>query len=265
VKKFTPDLFPLALQAYGATSILSVENEDICSSQGVQQGDPAGPLLFCLALKPLADSMESEMSAWYLDDGFVIGSLDKVIADINKVKDFAVTSGLRLNPSKCELLVCGGNTAEQVTCLDRINIALPGIKVASSLDLELLGAPLTDESMERMLDDKVRVLKSMCSRTSLLSTQQALTLLRSSLFAPRITYLLRCSPASRCVKKLQDADRHLHETLSDILNIRLDDRTFQKATLPIRAGGLGIRRASNIAQACYVSSVQSCLDRAASP
>ncbi|GJR29603.1 putative reverse transcriptase domain-containing protein [Tanacetum coccineum] len=47
------------------------------SCQGVQQGDPLGPLLFALVLHPLVckikDSFNLSFEAWYLDDGTIIG------------------------------------------------------------------------------------------------------------------------------------------------------------------------------------------------
>ncbi|GJV65666.1 putative reverse transcriptase domain-containing protein [Tanacetum coccineum] len=47
------------------------------SCQGVQQGDPFGPLLFALVLHPLIckikDSFNLSLQAWYLDDGTIIG------------------------------------------------------------------------------------------------------------------------------------------------------------------------------------------------
>ncbi|GJZ69723.1 putative reverse transcriptase domain-containing protein, partial [Tanacetum coccineum] len=46
------------------------------SYQGVQQGDPFGPLLFSLVLHPLVskirDSFNLSFQAWYLDDGTII-------------------------------------------------------------------------------------------------------------------------------------------------------------------------------------------------
>ncbi|GJR25692.1 reverse transcriptase domain-containing protein [Tanacetum coccineum] len=49
------------------------------SCQGVQQGDPLGPLLFSLVLHPLIckirDSFSLSLHAWYLDDGTIIGDI----------------------------------------------------------------------------------------------------------------------------------------------------------------------------------------------
>src|ERR1700735_4297547 len=86
-------------------------------------------------------------------------------------------------------------------------------------------------------------------------------LLRLSLFAPRIVYLLRYSPASKCEAVLRYFDDHIHDTLERVLNITLSSRELEKATMPVRGGGLGIRRASDIAMACYVSSLHSSSDR----
>ena len=38
------------------------------SEEGAQQGDPLGPLYFCLVCKELLDSLKSELVLGYLDD-----------------------------------------------------------------------------------------------------------------------------------------------------------------------------------------------------
>lgn len=260
VKKFLPEMFPMIFQAYGGNSYLSGNGFDIQSCLGVQQGDPAGPALFCVALKPLVDSLESEMSAWYLDDGIVVGSVEKIVSDILKVRNFERHSGLTLNTNKCEVFLCGGRPEMQEHAAHEIRCALPGVKQVQERDFEVLGSPLTDASAERLLTTKMMDLDFMCSRATLLSTQQAILLLRLSLYAPRIIYLLRTSPASRFPRLLEEFDSRLHDILQKVLNVSLDARSFEKATLPIRGGGLGIRRASDIAQAAFVSSLHASSD-----
>ena len=46
------------------------------SAEGVQQGDPLGPLLFCLTIHQLCSRMKSELS---LDDGTLGGKVEDVL------------------------------------------------------------------------------------------------------------------------------------------------------------------------------------------
>ena len=45
-----PEMYKFAHSAYGSTSLLKFDKEIIYSAEGVQQGDPFGPLLFCLTI-----------------------------------------------------------------------------------------------------------------------------------------------------------------------------------------------------------------------
>nr|GEV55987.1 hypothetical protein [Tanacetum cinerariifolium] len=60
----------------------------LTSCQGVQQGDPLGPLLFAIVLHPLVrkikDSFNLSPQAWYLDDGTIIGDT-LVVREVLKV------------------------------------------------------------------------------------------------------------------------------------------------------------------------------------
>jgi hypothetical protein len=85
IKAVTPELYPLAYQAYREESNLYIGDHTIRSRQRVQQGDPAGPAFFCLAIKPLTDTLRSELSVWYLDDAIIGGPLSDVLDDITRV------------------------------------------------------------------------------------------------------------------------------------------------------------------------------------
>ena len=50
----------------------------LLSAEGVQQGDPLGPFLFCLAIQPLVLKLRSEFKVFYLDDGTIGGKAEDI-------------------------------------------------------------------------------------------------------------------------------------------------------------------------------------------
>src|SRR5205085_747225 len=71
-----PSLFPFVSLCYGASSVLLFGDRRLASTSGVQQGDPLGPLLFCLAIHPVLRRISEECpglesNSWYLDDGWL--------------------------------------------------------------------------------------------------------------------------------------------------------------------------------------------------
>ena len=74
-----PVAFPLAYISYRQPSFLFHGEYTIESCEGVQQGDPLGPLLFCIAIHDLINTVKSEFSVFYLDDGILGGSSKDVI------------------------------------------------------------------------------------------------------------------------------------------------------------------------------------------
>lgn len=53
VLQHIPEIYKFCLLSYGEPSILKFNNNSIISQKGIQQGDPLGPLLFCLAVHPI--------------------------------------------------------------------------------------------------------------------------------------------------------------------------------------------------------------------
>ena len=77
---------------------------------------------------------------------------------------------------------------------------------------------------------------------SLLSKHDALCLLRYSFAIPKILYILRTAPCFTS-PHLEAYDSELRSTLSEVLNIDLeDDSSWLQASLPVEYGGVGIRR-----------------------
>ena len=88
--------------------------------------------------------------------------------------------------------------------------------------------------------------------------QDALLLLRNSFAIPKALYILRTAPCFLS-EQLEVFDGALRSILSQVLNIDLDqDMAWLQASLPVRAGGLGVRRAAQLAPSAYLASAAGC-------
>jgi hypothetical protein len=105
--------------AHGASARLLFGNHELWSRAGVQQGGPLGPLLFSLAIHPVAlelaqrgnngnPSVALDACSFYLDDGAFRGSVDAAAQALVILLNRCPELGLSLNIGKCELIVSTG-------------------------------------------------------------------------------------------------------------------------------------------------------------
>ena len=103
VAKDMPEIYRFAHASYSCGSVLKFGTHVIMSEEGPQQGDPLGPMLFCLTIHPLLMSLKSELRIGFLDD-VTLGGPEKVVSeDITVVESEAAKLGLQLNKLKCEI------------------------------------------------------------------------------------------------------------------------------------------------------------------
>ena len=80
VEEFIPELLPFVHSAYSKPSSLMWGNDVLQSLEGVQQGDPLGPLLFCLSIHKMCAKLKSELAVFLFgrwDLGGVLGGCDR--------------------------------------------------------------------------------------------------------------------------------------------------------------------------------------------
>ena len=118
----------------------------------------------------------------------------------------------------------------------------------------LLGAPLTTEALPHLLHAKIESLECMISRLRILQAHDALYLLRNCFALPKLLYLLRTSPTWRVSELLEGFDSRVRDAIQEICNIKLDNFMWSQASLPTSMGGLGIRRAVDLALPAFLSS-----------
>ena len=158
IEEFAPELFffffPYLFSCYSSSSSLYFNDTVICSSVWIQQGDPLGPLLFCLVIHPLILQLKSEFRLFYLDDGTIGGSEPEVLEDLRFVEREAASLGLHLNQSKTEL-ICTESAGKQILA------AAPDLCRVSPSETTLLGSPIgQDVSINAAITDKVSSLRS---------------------------------------------------------------------------------------------------------
>ena len=251
VHKYAPELYKFCHLAYAQSSFLKFGPHILLSEEGVQQGDPLGPLCFCLTIHELLMSLSSKLAIGFLDDCTLGGYLDTVVEDLKLIGNEGARLGLSLNVSKCELV-----SSQQLSLPNSLLLFAP-VELA---DLCLLGAPLfKGRGLDAALHSCCHTLSTAIDRLSDISAHDALTLLRASFSAPKVMYLLRCAP---CVDHpgLVAFDDLLRTGISHITNSDLSDSQWLQAGLPVRDGGLGVRRVALLATSAFLASAAATLD-----
>jgi len=246
VNEILPELAPFCQLAYAEASILKFGNFTVLSQVGPQQGDPLGPLLFCLPLQPVLLKLTSPLSFGYLDDLTLGGEAATVAADVEIIEQCCSAMGLNLNRAKCEV-IARERFDNEYTSLRHFTCTTP----ASAI---LLGAPLsTADALQATLDSRISELDRTMKRLTLIGRQDALLILRSSLGSPKLLHTLRCSPCASH-PSLVVYDSLIHKGLELILNVAITESQWAQAALPIKMGGLGIRRVSSLALPAFLAS-----------
>ena len=189
VAQYAPNILAFASSAYGSLSDLHFGDFTLQSAEGVQQGDPIGPLLFCLALSKPLSLLDSDFVSGYLDDIGLGCNIDKAIAELHTFEAGANAIGLRLNYSKCEVI---GISSFSRSVWDAAGFAFHECDPENAT---LLGSPIHQAGVESAVNEKVnnlkvadpRLTKTVWSRSSLAFTfarnpEAAVSIANCSLF-----------------------------------------------------------------------------------
>jgi Reverse transcriptase (RNA-dependent DNA polymerase) len=235
------------LSAYSCPSFLWSGDEIIFSEEGVQQGDPLGPLLFCLALHEPLQEFQSEFISGYLDDIALGDSVSRVIQDTIRLEQAAERIGLKLNHSKCQVI--GLNTISRpVWTVGGLNFEECALN-----DACLLGSPLTEQGIDAAVLACQVKLQTALPRLHLMSAHEALFLLKNSLAVPKLQFTLRTAPCF-IGSGVVSFDMVVRAALSRSLNLAIDDSAWEQASLPVRWGGLGVRSAAALSTSAFLAS-----------
>ena len=112
IEEFLPSLLPFLHSAYSSSSKLFREDAEVISAEGVQQGDPIGPLLFCITIHKMVLQIQTAFNVWYLDDGTLGGGEEELLSALKTIQQEGAQLGLHLNVHKCELICHDPSTME---------------------------------------------------------------------------------------------------------------------------------------------------------
>ena len=165
--------------------------------------------------------------------------------------------GLEVNPTKSEVSNVSCDNFQSV--LLAIESAHPGVTVTEREDLCILGAPIDINGCRTGVLKAVERLSTMSRRLESIDAHHAFFLHRNCLSMPRLLFKLRSSPCyRRCYRlhaELTQFDKTLRQAASTVCTVKFDDTGWQRSTLPVAQGGLGLSSAVNVSLPAYASSL----------
>ena len=163
-----PDAYHYATNLYGAGALPPLlfavagrpEPEIILSRQGVQQGDPLGPLLFALTLLPIMRDLKEAFPhlvvGGYLDDLIVGIMLERTLPQHLQVTSEAfkwlqeclLAVGLHTNLDKTLCLIPESKQSPVGSDADTADLVgeIVGVKAATGVGIEVVGVPIGPDS-----------------------------------------------------------------------------------------------------------------------
>ncbi|KAL0213722.1 hypothetical protein P9112_005906 [Eukaryota sp. TZLM1-RC] len=246
--QYMPELMPYFQSTYSTSSNLHFGNSILSSSSGVKQGDPLGPLLFCLSIHPILlqtqEMFPSLKMIAYVDDVVFTGDLNFVKEAFVCFKELFTKIGLRLNLLKCVLL----SNSPVSTIVDGIEIQA---KLNSNNAIRHVGSFLgNNEEITNKLFDKLNIISEKIDEMMKLDKQKHIkfTIIRLC-FSFNLNHIFR-STNPLITRPL--AQKLLTKVLSQLLGCKMF-QISDHAHLSPHYGGLGWTKASILTSCAFIS------------
>jgi len=250
VRESFPSIFEWVQWCYGGPSHLFYGDSLISSAAGVQQGDPLGPFLFCLALDKLVKTIDKECglktNKWYLDDGALGGEADALQKALEIIRNEGPSLGLHVNISKCE--ICGSRKE----ALDQFTGVIKRMD-----NFDIVGTPIGSHSFcEEYVSQRIdKIRSSLDALARFHDSQTALILLRYCASFCKVIFTIRTCPPEFIRKELARFDSMVKDCFHSIIGTSTTSTAWIQATLPLRLGGFGLRSSLLHSPAAFSASI----------
>ncbi|KAL0205469.1 hypothetical protein P9112_000776 [Eukaryota sp. TZLM1-RC] len=250
IKSDFPELSSFFYHFYGKESDLIFNSFGLKSSSGVKQGDPLGPLLFCLAIHKTLNIIKQKYPSIkivaYMDDISLIGSFDLLELVAQEIADSYENIGLHLNASKCLLI---GSSAQDLVINDSI---VPFTNYSSDafkfLGCWLGNVPQIQNELQVILEKMKIELESISS----LDIEKHIKFFMLKIcYTGRITHILRSCAPSIALDFCRSFNSLRTEFFADLLDVEpgmLKSHLFSSANL----GGIGFTKSSILCQSAFL-------------
>jgi hypothetical protein len=252
-----PELVGFAEFCYAEETELLFAGCPVSSCTGVQQGDPLGPLLFCLCLREMLSRAFAEqripapgpdfLPHFFLDDGVLCGRAECVRAALQAILDLGPHLGFKLNLGKCKLL----KVSEASLACDLFPAEIEQVREIALLKSPLGGDVFCDEYAIM----KVESLQQGLDRLAAMEhAQTAFRILAVCAGSGRMSWLARTTPPRSTASALQLFDERVRCAFERIAGTVFSEIEWAQVVLGTARGGLGLRQIAVHAPAAYVGS-----------
>eukprot|EP00666_Eupelagonemidae_sp_cell4sb_P017976 gene17976-biopygen815 len=273
VRDRLPQLLPWVHWCYSAPSNLRLGAfAPLASAEGVQQGDPLGPLLFALVVQPLAERLagvgDLDLAQFYLDDGVLCGPALAVARALRLVQDEGPALGLHLNLAKCELVVPSGQLSPACADLfpDPLRVDPAGANrvrfdgnfafLDAREDCSYLGSPIGSlDHCNQVLTDRVdRVRAILRAVATVRDPEVAFKIMKHCVNYGRVMHLMRTVPYDSRASGFTAFDNAVCDAFSDVTGVFPSPEQWARACRGVWAGGCGLRSAHRHWPAAFLTS-----------